>query len=93
MLDLPRLRALHAVSVHGTVGAAATALGYTPPPCPSRSPSWSGRPAPCCWNGRGGGVALTDEARHLAATAQELLAIVERAETELEERRGLPAGG
>ena len=29
MLDLQRLRALHAVSVHGTVGAAAVALGYT----------------------------------------------------------------
>lgn len=37
-------------------------------------------------------MALTEEARHLADTAQELLAIVERAETTLEERRGQPSG-
>lgn len=41
---------------------------------------------------RGRGVALTEEARHLADTARELLAIVERAETTLEERRGQPSG-
>ncbi|MDR3083537.1 MAG: LysR family transcriptional regulator, partial [Streptomyces sp.] len=31
MLDLQRLRALHAVSVHGTVGAAATPPSHSPP--------------------------------------------------------------
>jgi DNA-binding transcriptional LysR family regulator len=41
---------------------------------------------------RGRGVRLTEQAEQLAATAQELMVIVERAETELEERRGLPAG-
>lgn len=41
---------------------------------------------------QGRGVRLTEHAQHLASTAQELLAIVERAETELEERRGVPAG-
>ena len=30
MLDLGRLKALHAVHTHGSIGAAATALGYTP---------------------------------------------------------------
>ena len=30
MLDLGRLKALHAVATHGTVGAAAEVLGYTP---------------------------------------------------------------
>jgi DNA-binding transcriptional LysR family regulator len=41
---------------------------------------------------RGRGVRLTEQAEQLAATAQELMAIVERAETDLEERRGRPAG-
>ncbi len=35
---------------------------------------------------------LTDEAWQLASAARELLAIVERTETRLEERRGVPAG-
>lgn len=37
-------------------------------------------------------MALTEEAIHLAATAQQLLAIVEQAETTLEQRRGQPTG-
>ncbi|WP_322985147.1 LysR family transcriptional regulator [Streptomyces sp. S584] len=41
---------------------------------------------------RGRGVALTEEAIHLAATAQQLQAIVEQAETTLEQRRGQPTG-
>ncbi|MGW6269765.1 LysR family transcriptional regulator [Streptomyces sp. NPDC055060] len=92
MLDLARLRALHAVSVHGTVGAAATALGYTPSAVSQQIAKLERETRTTLLERRGRGVALTEEARHLAATAQELMAIVERAETELEERRGLPAG-
>lgn len=92
MLDLARLRALHAVSVHGTVGAAATALGYTPSAVSQQIAKLERETRTTLLERQGRGVALTEEARHLAATAQELMAIVERAETELEERRGLPAG-
>ncbi|MGW1766303.1 LysR family transcriptional regulator [Streptomyces sp. NPDC002073] len=92
MLDLSRLRALHAVSVHGSVGAAAEALGYTASAVSQQIAKLERETRTTLLERRGRGVALTEEARHLAATAQELLAIVERAETTLEERRGRPSG-
>ncbi|WP_033313972.1 LysR family transcriptional regulator [Streptomyces iakyrus] len=92
MLDLQRLRALHAVSVHGTVGAAALALGYTPSAVSQQIAKLERETRTVLLEREGRGVRLTDEARQLVAAAQELLAIVERAETELEERRGRPAG-
>ncbi|MEI5103426.1 LysR family transcriptional regulator [Streptomyces sp. PmtG] len=92
MLDLGRLRALYAVSVHGTVGAAAAALGYTPSAVSQQIAKLERETRTTLLERRGRGVALTEEALHLADTARELLAIVERAETELEERRGVPAG-
>ncbi|MFC4609554.1 LysR family transcriptional regulator [Streptomyces maoxianensis] len=92
MLDLGRLRALHAVSVHGSVAAAAIALGYTPSAVSQQITKLERETRTTLLERRGRGVALTDEARHLAATAEKLLAIVERAETTLEERRGQPTG-
>ncbi|MFJ5099933.1 LysR family transcriptional regulator [Streptomyces sp. NPDC088554] len=92
MLDLARLRALHAVSVHGSVAAAAVALGYTPSAVSQQITKLERETRTTLLERRGRGVALTDEARHLAATAEELLTIVERAETTLEERRGQPTG-
>ncbi|MFF2526144.1 LysR family transcriptional regulator [Streptomyces liangshanensis] len=92
MLDLARLRALHAVSVHGSVGAAASALGYSPSAVSQQITKLERETRTTLLERRGRGVVLTDEARHLAATAEELFAIVERAETTLEERRGQPTG-
>ncbi|MFH8799419.1 LysR family transcriptional regulator [Streptomyces sp. NPDC017936] len=92
MLDLQRLRALHAVSVHGTVGAAAAALGYTPSAVSQQIAKLERETRTVLLEREGRGVRLTAEALRLVETAQELLAIVERAETELEERRGTPAG-
>ncbi|MGC0331845.1 DNA-binding transcriptional LysR family regulator [Streptomyces sp. SAI-170] len=92
MLDLQRLRALHAVSVHGSVGAAAAALGYTPSAVSQQIAKLERETRTVLLEREGRGVRLTAEAHQLVATAQELLAIVERAETELEERRGVPAG-
>ncbi|MGV9271949.1 LysR family transcriptional regulator [Streptomyces griseosporeus] len=92
MLDLQRLRALHAVSVHGSVGAAATALGYTPSAVSQQIAKLERETRTVLLQREGRGVRLTAEALHLAQTAQELLALVERAETELEERRGVPSG-
>jgi DNA-binding transcriptional LysR family regulator len=92
MLDLGRLRALHAVSVHGSVAAAAIALGYTPSAVSQQITKLERETRTTLLERQGRGVALTDAARQLAATAQELLAIVERAETTLEERRGQPTG-
>ena len=92
MLDLQRLRALHAVSVHGTVGAAAAALGYTPSAVSQQIAKLERETRTVLLEREGRGVRLTPEAHQLVDTAQELLAIVERAETALEERRGVPAG-
>lgn len=92
MLDLQRLRALHAVSVHGTVGRAAAALGYTPSAVSQQIAKLERETRTVLLERQGRGVRLTDEAHQLVATAQQLMAIVERAETDLEERRGLPAG-
>ncbi|MFD9794921.1 LysR substrate-binding domain-containing protein [Streptomyces sp. NPDC059070] len=92
MLDLARLRALHAVWVHGSVAAAATALGYTPSAVSQQITKLERETRTTLLERRGRGVALTEEALHLATTAQELLALVERAETTLEERRGLATG-
>lgn len=93
MLDLARLRALHAVSVHGSVAGAATALGYTASAVSQQITKLERETRTTLLERRGRGVALTEEAVHLAATAQRLLAIVEQAETTLEERRGGPPGG
>jgi DNA-binding transcriptional LysR family regulator len=92
VLDLQRLRALHAVSVHGSVGAAAAALGYTPSAVSQQIAKLERETRTVLLEREGRGIRLTDEALKLAATAKELLAIVERAETDLEERRGVPAG-
>ncbi|MEU9704809.1 LysR family transcriptional regulator [Streptomyces sp. NPDC047981] len=92
MLDLGRLRALHAVSVHGSVGAAAAALGYTPSAVSQQIAKLERETRTTLLERRGRGVRLTDEAHQLAATAERLLSIVEEAEVRLEERRGLPAG-
>ena len=92
MLDLGRLRALHAVAVHGSVGAAATALGYTPSAVSQQIAKLERETRTTLLERSGRGIRLTDEARQLASTAQELLALVEAAEVRLEERRGRPAG-
>ncbi|MBI0380979.1 LysR family transcriptional regulator, partial [Streptomyces albiflaviniger] len=81
MLDLGRLRALHAVSVHGSVSAAAIALGYTPSAVSQQIAKLERETRTTLLERQGRGIALTDAARHLAATAQQLLAIVEEAET------------
>ncbi|MEU0371520.1 LysR family transcriptional regulator [Streptomyces sp. NPDC006283] len=92
MLDLGRLRALHAVSVHGTVGAAASALGYTPSAVSQQIAKLERETRTTLLEREGRGVRLTDEARQLAHTAQQLLSLVEEAEVRLEERRGAPTG-
>ncbi|MFD4321979.1 LysR family transcriptional regulator [Streptomyces sp. NPDC058548] len=92
MLDLGRLRALHAVAVHGSVGAAATALGYTPSAVSQQIAKLERETRTTLLERSGRGIRLTDDAQHLAATARQLLALVEEAEVRIEERRGRPAG-
>jgi DNA-binding transcriptional LysR family regulator len=92
MMDLGRLRALHAVAVHGSVGAAAAALGYTPSAVSQQITKLERETRTTLLEKRGRGVVLTDAAQELAGAAQQVLALVEQAEMSLEQRRGAVSG-
>ncbi|MFF2662182.1 LysR family transcriptional regulator [Kitasatospora sp. NPDC058032] len=92
MMDLARLRALHAVAVHGSVGGAAAALGFTPSAVSQQIAKLERETRTVLLERQGRGVVLTDAARELAATAQAVLGLVERAEVRLEEQRGQAVG-
>jgi DNA-binding transcriptional LysR family regulator len=92
MLDLGRLRALRAVATYGSVGAAADALGYTPSAVSQQLAKLERETRTPLLERRGRGIVLTDAAHHLAATAAQVLDLVEQAELDLEEQRGQVAG-
>ncbi|MEV6108511.1 LysR family transcriptional regulator [Streptomyces sp. NPDC051940] len=92
MLDLTRLRALHAVHVHGSIAGAAAALGYSPSAVSQSVGKLERETRTTLLERQGRGVVLTDAGQHLAGTAKQLLALVERAETDLEAQRGRPGG-
>ena len=92
MLDMGRLRALHAVHAHGSVGAAAAALGYTPSAVSQQIAKLERETRTVLLERQGRGVALTDAAQLLVATAQRLMSIVEDTEVALEAQRGRPVG-
>ncbi|GAA0979996.1 LysR family transcriptional regulator [Nocardiopsis tropica] len=92
MLDLSRLRSLHAVHVHGSVSSAAKALGYTPSAVSQQIAKLERETGTTLLERRGRGVVLTDAAGTLVGTAARVLSLVEEAEVALEERRGRPTG-
>jgi DNA-binding transcriptional LysR family regulator len=92
MLDLARLKALHAVAVYGTVGAAAEVLGYTPSAVSQQIAKLERETRTTLLERAGRGVRLTDAARLLADTAGQVLKLVEEAEVTLEEQRGAAIG-
>src|SRR5689334_19348468 len=92
MLDLGRMKALHAVAVHGTVGAAAEVLGYTPSAVSQQITKLERETRTTLLERRGRGVRLTDAALLLADTAGQVLKLVEEAEVALEEQRGAAIG-
>ncbi|MFB9366889.1 LysR family transcriptional regulator [Kitasatospora sp. NPDC001664] len=92
MMDLGRLRALHAVAVHGSVGGAAAALGFTPSAVSQQIAKLERETRTVLLEKQGRGVVLTDAARTLADTAREVLALVEQAEVTLERQRGRAVG-
>ncbi|MET9225231.1 LysR family transcriptional regulator [Lentzea sp. NPDC003310] len=92
MLDLGRLKALHAIATHGTVGAAADVLGYTPSAVSQQIAKLERETRTTLLERAGRGVRLTDAARLLAETAGQVLKLVEEAEVALEEQRGAAIG-
>ncbi|RZS39056.1 DNA-binding transcriptional LysR family regulator [Herbihabitans rhizosphaerae] len=92
MFDLTRLRVLRAVADQGTLAAAADVLHLTPSAV-SQQVSKLEREAKCTLIERHGrGSRLTEEGLLLAKHAETILAAVEAAEADLDERRGQVVG-
>ncbi|MEU4830616.1 LysR family transcriptional regulator [Streptosporangium sp. NPDC023615] len=92
MLDLNRLKALHAVSVYGSVGAAAEALMVTPSAVSQQLAKLERETGATLLERSGRGVRLTDAAGLLADHAERILALVETAEADFEALRGQVVG-
>ncbi|GLW08867.1 LysR family transcriptional regulator [Microtetraspora sp. NBRC 13810] len=92
MLDLNRLKALHAVSVYGSVGAAAEALMVTPSAISQQLAKLERETGTTLLERNGRGVRLTDAAGLLAEHAERILALVETAEADFEALRGAVLG-
>lgn len=92
MLSLDRLRALHAIHVHGSVRAAAQALHVTASAISQQVAKLERETGTRLLARHGRGVRLTDAARLLARHAERILAQVELAHAELEAHRGQAVG-
>lgn len=92
MLDLHRLKALHAVHVYGSVGAAADALMVTPSAVSQQIAKLERETGARLMERNGRGVRLTDAAGLLADHAERILALVETAEADFEALRGEVVG-
>jgi DNA-binding transcriptional LysR family regulator len=92
MLDLHRLKALHAVAVYGSVGAAAEALMVTPSAISQQLAKLERETGSTLIERSGRGVKLTDAAGLLADHAERILALVATAEADFEALRGTVVG-
>src|SRR3954447_985833 len=92
MIDVGRLRALHAVAQYGSVNRAAEVLGYTPSAVSQQLAKLERETQTTLIERQGRGIVLTDAAQQLAATAARILELVEDAELTLEEQRGQAIG-
>jgi DNA-binding transcriptional LysR family regulator len=92
MLDLERLRALQAVSVHGSVRAAAEAMHVTTSAVSQQLAKLERETGQQLLERSGRGVRLTDAAELLVGHAGKILSLVEEAEADLEAHRGAVVG-
>jgi len=92
MLDVRRLRVLHAVSAHGSVTAAAAALGYTAPAVSQQLAALEREVGMQLTERAGRGIELTPAAGILVAHTDALLARLEAAEADLAALREQVAG-
>lgn len=84
MLNLDRLRALHAVSAHGSIIAAAETLNVTTSAVSQQLAKLESETGQTLLERHGRGVKLTDAAAVLVSRTQRVLALLEEAEAELE---------
>lgn len=92
MLDLSRLEALKAIAAHGSMARAAAVLGYTPSAVSQQIAKLEREVGTELLERKGSGAELTADAWLLVEAAEEIAAVLERAQAQLEARRGLPAG-
>ncbi|MEM6794815.1 MAG: LysR family transcriptional regulator [Acidobacteriota bacterium] len=92
MMDLQRLRTLQAVSQHGSISRAAEALYLTASAVSQQLSKLEKETGQKLLERQGRGVRLTDAASLLVTHADQILSLVERAEADLEERKGAVVG-
>ncbi|WP_028642417.1 LysR family transcriptional regulator [Nocardioides sp. URHA0020] len=92
MIDFAALTSLRAVDTHGTVVAAADALGFTPSAVSQQVKRLERQTGVPLLERVGRGVILTDHGRHLVDAGVRLLADLEEVESGLHERAGTVAG-
>jgi DNA-binding transcriptional LysR family regulator len=92
MIDLAALTSLRAVDTHGSVVAAADALGYTPSAVSQQVKRLERQTGVPLLERVGRGVMLTDHGRHLVDAGARLLADLEQVEAGLHRRAGAVAG-
>ena len=92
MIDLAALGSLRAVDTHGSVVAAADALGFTPSAVSQQVKRLERQTNVALLERVGRGVMLTREGRHLVDAAGRLLADLESIESGLHRQAGTVAG-
>jgi DNA-binding transcriptional LysR family regulator len=92
MLNLDRLRALHAVSAHGSIIAAAETLNVTTSAVSQQLAKLEQETGQTLLERHGRGVRLTDAAATLVSRTQAVLSLLEEAEAELESTDTAVAG-
>ncbi|CAL99614.1 DNA-binding transcriptional LysR family regulator [Saccharopolyspora erythraea NRRL 2338] len=91
-MDVRRLRLLRELADRGTVTAVAKALAYTPSAVSQQLRALQAEVGVTLTEPAGRGLRLTDAGRALAARADEVLAVLDRAEAELNTYRSTPRG-
>lgn len=92
MLDLRRLHILHEFAVHGTIAATANALGYTPSAISQQLAALEREVGTQLLDRTARSAELTDAGRLLLGHAEQILAMVEAAESVLAAQTGAPQG-
>jgi DNA-binding transcriptional LysR family regulator len=92
MIDLAGLSSLQAVATHGSVVAAADALGFTPSAVSQQVKRLEKQTGVPLLERVGRGVILTDHGRHLVDAGARLLADLEQVESGLHQRAGAVSG-
>src|SRR3954465_2942171 len=92
MIDPVALRSLVAVETHGSVGAAASALDYTPSAVSQQIKRLETQTGVQLLERQGRGVLLTEAGRMLSESAREVLAHLERLASRVHGVSGEPVG-